>query len=88
MPYLQFAVEKLSRAQQGPLAAADSVSPAEWKSPPDANCWSAAQVIAHLCQVERAVLSYADRVIRKVPHRIPYLQRFHVPLVVELLASK
>ena len=82
MPTLQFAVEKLNRAQQGLLAAADSVSAAEWSTAPGANCWSAAHVIAHLCQVERSVLGYADRVIRKVPFRVPYLQRFHVPFVV------
>jgi uncharacterized damage-inducible protein DinB len=82
MPNLQSAVEKLNRAQQGLLAAADSVSAAEWNTPPDANSWSAAYLIAHLCQVERSVLGYADRVIRKRPFRVPYLQRFHIPFVV------
>ena len=82
MPKLPFAVDKLNRAQQGLLAAADSVSAAGWNTPPEANSWSAAQVVAHLCQVERSVLGYADRVIRKAPRRVPYLQRFHVPFVV------
>ena len=82
MPNLQFTVEKLNRAQQGFLAAADSVSASEWNTPPAANSWSAAHVIAHLCQVERSVLGYADRVIRKVPRRVPYLRRFHIPFLV------
>jgi hypothetical protein len=82
MPDLQSTVEKLNGAQQGLLAAADSVAATDWKTPPNANCWSAAHVIAHLCQVERSVLGYADRVIRKVPFHVPYLQRFHVPFVV------
>jgi uncharacterized damage-inducible protein DinB len=82
MPNLQSAVQKLNRAQQGLLAAADSVSAAQWNTPPDADSWSAAHLIAHLCQVERSVLGYADRVIRKRPLHIPYLQRFHVPFLL------
>ena len=82
MPNLQSTVQKLNGAQQGILAAADSVSAEEWNTPPHADSWSAAHLIAHLCQVERSVLGYADRVIRKVPLRIPYFQRFHVPFVV------
>jgi len=39
-------------------------------------------LIAHLCQVERSVVDYADRVIRKTPFHVPYLQRFRVPFVV------
>ena len=82
MPSLQSAVEKLNRAQQGLLAAADAVPATDWSTLPHANSWSAAHVIAHLCQVERSVLGYADRVIRKTPLHIPYMQRFHVPFLV------
>ena len=62
MPDLQFAVEKLRRAQDGLLRAADSVPSGDWNIPPEVNAWSAAQLVAHLCQVERGVLGYADRV--------------------------
>jgi hypothetical protein len=82
MPKLQSTVERLSRTQRGLLAAADAVSAVDWQTLPDANSWSAAHVVAHLCQVERSVLGYADRVIRKTPLPIPYLQRFHVPFLV------
>ena len=82
MPDLQSTVEKLSRTQQGLLAAADAVSATDWQTLPDANSWSAAHLVAHLCQVERFVLGYADRVIRKTPLPVPYLQRFHVPFLV------
>ena len=82
MPDLQSTVEKLSRTQQGLLAAADAVSATDWQTPPDANSWSAAHLVAHLCQVERSVLGYADRVIRKTPFHVPYLQRLHVPFLV------
>lgn len=82
MPDLQYALHKLSHAQQGLLLAADAVGATHWSTLPRADSWSAAHVIAHLCQVERAVLGYADRVIRKTPFHVPYLQRFHVPFVV------
>ena len=82
VPILHSAVERLNRAQQGLLAAADSISAADWNTPPHANCWSAAHLIAHLCQVERSVLGYANRVIRKTPLHVPYLQRFHVPFLI------
>jgi hypothetical protein len=82
MPNLQSAIEKLNCAQQGLLKAADAVPSAGWNTAPDANSWSVAHVVAHLCQVERSVLGYADRVVRKVPFHTPYWQRFHVPFVV------
>jgi len=82
MADLQSTVEKLSRTQQDLLAAADAVSATDWQTPPDANSWSAAHLVAHLCQVERSVLGYADRVIRKAPFHVPYLQRLHVPFLV------
>src|SRR6266852_3180173 len=82
MPNLQSTVEKLSRTQQGLLAGADAVSATHWQTPPDANSGSAAHLVARLCQVERCVLGYAARVIRKTPSPVPYLQRFHVPFLV------
>jgi len=82
MPDLQYARYKLSHAQQGLLLAADAVGETDWGTLPRANSWSAAHLIAHLCQVERTVLGNADRVIRKTPFHVPYLQRFHVPFLV------
>jgi len=82
MPSLEFAVEKLRRAEEGLLRAADSLPSTAWNIPPSTNAWSAAQLVAHLCQVERGVLGYADRVIRKVPRPVPLLNRFHLPLVI------
>jgi len=76
MSNLQSAVEKLDRSQQCLLQAADEVSADDWSRLPQANSWSAAHLIAHLCQVERSVVDYADRVIRKTPFHVPYLQRF------------
>jgi hypothetical protein len=85
MPDLQFTCEKLARAQLGLLKAADTIPSSAWETSLSATSWSAAQVIAHLCQVERSVVGYADRVTRKTPLSIPLLKRFHLPLaIVEL----
>jgi hypothetical protein len=85
MPHLRSTVEKLHRSQEGLLRAADIVPSADWNTPPTANSWSAAQLVAHLCQIERGVLGYADRVIRKAPRHLPLFKRFHFPLaIVEL----
>ena len=89
MPNLPSAVGKLNHAQQDFLSAADLVSSADWNTAPDAHSWPASHLVAHLCQVERGVLTYADRVIRKLPLPISYLQRLHIPFaVVELRLIK
>jgi hypothetical protein len=82
MPDLRSAVEKLHHAQAGLLRATDAVAAPDWNTFPHANSWSAAQLVAHLCQLERGVLRYADRVIRKAPLHVPYLQRLHFPLAI------
>jgi hypothetical protein len=72
MPNLQSAVEKRNSAQAGLLRAADAVAALPWNMLPDPDCWSAAHMVGHLCQVERSVLGYADRVIRKTPLPVSY----------------
>ncbi|HEY1422538.1 MAG TPA: DinB family protein [Candidatus Acidoferrum sp.] len=82
MPELHSAVEKLNRAQADILRAADAVAASDWSTPPDANSWSAAYLVAHLCQVERGVLTYADRVIRKTSLHVPRFKRLHFPVAI------
>ncbi len=82
MSNLKSTIEKLGRAQQGLVTAADSVDPAEWNNLPGLTCWSAAQLVAHLCQVERGVLAYADRVIRKTALPVTFFKRFHLPIAL------
>jgi uncharacterized damage-inducible protein DinB len=76
MADLPSTIAKLGRVQQVLLKAADAVPSSEWNAPPDRNSWFVAHLIAHLCQVERGMLSYADRVIRKAPSRVPWIKRF------------
>ena len=82
MPNLHSALEKLNRAQADLLGAADAVAGYNWNTPPDANSWSAAYLVAHLCQVERGVVTYADRVIRKAPLHVSRIKRLHFPLAI------
>jgi uncharacterized damage-inducible protein DinB len=58
-------LEKLSCAQTAFFRAADSVSPEQWKTKPKADEWSAAELVAHLVTVERAIIGGADRITQK-----------------------
>ncbi|HKN73966.1 MAG TPA: DinB family protein [Candidatus Acidoferrum sp.] len=42
--------------------------------------WSAAELVAHLMMVERAVIGKADRIAQKPPKRIFLLKRIHIPM--------
>jgi hypothetical protein len=80
MPNLRATIEKLGLAQAHFLAAADSIDASNWNVRSSPAAWSAAQLVAHLCQVERGVVGYADRVIRKTPLPVPFLKRLHLPM--------
>jgi hypothetical protein len=82
MPNLPATVRNLDSAQLGFLKSADAVSATDWPTQPAAHCWSAAQVVAHLCQVERTILGNADRIIRHHPRPVSFFRRWHFPLVL------
>lgn len=64
------------------MCAADAVRSEEWKTRPTEERWSAAELVAHLMMVERAVIEKADRVAQKSPKRISILKRIHVPMAL------
>jgi uncharacterized damage-inducible protein DinB len=70
----------MAKAQTGLLSAADAVPAEEWKIRPREGRWSAAELIAHLMMIERAVIGKADRVAQNSPKRIPLLKRIHLPM--------
>ena len=72
----------LSKAQSGLLSAADSVPAEEWKTRPSEGRWSAAELVAHLMMVERAVIGKADRVAQRPPKRVSLLKRIHIPMAL------
>jgi uncharacterized damage-inducible protein DinB len=72
----------LAKAQTGLLSAADVVRADEWKTSPGEGRWSAAELVAHLMMVERAVIGKADRVAQKPPKRVSLLKRIHIPMAL------
>ena len=85
MSSIQPIVERLARAQRSFFRAADAIPPEQWSRKPRAAEWSAAELVAHLVMVERAVVGGADRMTQKTPKEIPFRKRFHLPLwLVEL----
>ncbi len=73
-------LERLAKAQSGFFRAADAVSPDQWSCKPSREEWCAAELVAHLVMVERAIIANADRVTQKTPRPIPYLRKLHLPL--------
>ena len=82
MPDLKFTVAKLVRAQQGLLSSAHAVESVLWNTAPGVGSWSAARIVAHLCQVEHNVLTNADRLTRKSPLPVSFFKRFHLPIAL------
>ena len=77
---LDLIVEKLARAQNAFLHAADAIPCALWAARPGNETWSVGEVAAHVVMVEQAIVDGARRVSRKTPKAIPLLQRFHLPM--------
>ena len=78
MPSLEPILEKLHRAQHKLLRAADAIPADRWKTCPRQGVWSAAELIAHIITVERAVARAADRILKKPPKHIPVWKRFRL----------
>lgn len=79
-PAIDLLVEKLTEAQTAFLTAADSVAPEEWRTRPSEGRWSAAELVAHLIWVEKAVIEKADRVSQKPPRYVPFYKRLRLPM--------
>jgi hypothetical protein len=82
VPNLEPIQEKLAQAQSRLLRTADSVGADQWQNRPKAGRWSAAEVIAHIVMVERAVLGSADRILQDEPRRFSLWKSFHLPLAL------
>jgi DinB superfamily len=75
-------IANLAKSEAGLLRAADIVLAKEWKTRPSQGRWSAAELVAHLMMVERAIIGKADHVIQKTPKHIPLLKRIHLPVML------
>lgn len=72
--------DKLVKAQTAFCRVADGIAPEKWKTQPEPEAWSAAELVAHLVVVERGVIGKADNVTQKAPLPIPFRKRLHLPL--------
>lgn len=60
--------------------ALDQVPPECWRTPPAADQWSAAHVVAHLEMVEEAIRRGAEKLFARPPAPTPLLKRLHFPV--------
>jgi DinB superfamily len=75
-------LENLSRSQTALLSAADTVPAVQWTTSPGKDQWSAAELIAHLITIEKAIVQRADRILQHPPLRVPLFQRWHLPMAL------
>jgi hypothetical protein len=64
------------------LSVAEEVSDLRWRESPGPDCWSAAEVIAHLSVVEETTMFGMKRLLRSTPKPVPLRKRFHLPLAI------
>ena len=81
-PRLASILAKLARAQGRLLRTADRIPSERWKASAGNGAWSAAEIVAHLIMVERAIIANADRIVKKTPKRIAILKRLHLPMAL------
>jgi len=81
-PKLDSLIASMAKTQAGLLRAADVVPIQEWRTRPGEGRWSAAELVAHLMMVERAVIGKADRVAQKPPRHVSLLKRIHMPMAL------
>ncbi|MGC2529262.1 MAG: DinB family protein [Candidatus Acidiferrum sp.] len=81
-PALDFLIVNLANTQAEFLCAAEAVAAEEWNTMPCEGRWSAAELVAHLMMVERAVIEKATRVTQKPPKRVGLLKRIHIPMML------
>src|SRR6266851_4576864 len=80
MGKLDAILDQMSRARSGLLSTADSVAASHWRASPGPDCWSAAEVVAHLTMVDTKIRSVAERLIQQAPQAVPFWKKAHVPL--------
>lgn len=72
----------LREVHAGCLAVVEPLPPEKWRQQPATGGWSAAEVFAHLGQVESAIQAGMKRVFSAEPRPVPFLKRFYIPPVI------
>ncbi len=73
-------VAHLKKAHAGFIAACHEIPGDRWRSSPGGGAWSAAEVVAHLMQVEQAVSARAAKILREAPQPVSFWKRLHLPV--------
>ena len=73
-------VEHLKKAHADFIAACREIPNDRWRSSPGNGAWSAAEVVAHLMQVEETVTSGAKKILREAPRPVSFWKRIHLPV--------
>lgn len=82
-------IERMHGARSALLGAADQVPGIHWQERPDLARWSAAEVIAHLTQVENAITAGAAKLVQGEPRPVPRWKRWHIPFwMVEIRLAR
>lgn len=82
MPSLQSVTDDLARAEAEFLRATDVIPANQWQTCPAEGRWSAAELVCHLIQVERAIIKNAGKVLQHPPQARPLSKRFHLPMAL------
>jgi len=72
VPSIDPIVEKLAGRRKAFFRAADTIPAETMEQQTKSEEWSAAELVAHLVMVERAVVGGADRITQKTPKEIPF----------------
>lgn len=80
MPDIAPILKHLHATRQQFLAAIASVPDGRWQESPRPGAWSAAEVVAHVTLVERAINKNANRILSAPPASIPLRKRLHLPI--------
>lgn len=72
-------VDKLHQVRALLLAETERVPAERWQQCPAREKWSAAEVIAHLTQVEATILDGATKLFAREPRALPLWKRLHIP---------
>lgn len=70
----------IERCRARLVAAADEVPADKWRQAPAPGCWSAAEVVAHVGQVEKAIIDGARKLLAEPPRRFSLWSRIHPPV--------
>jgi hypothetical protein len=76
---LQPIVHRLTQVRAELLAVAERVPAESWREKPAPQKWSAAEVVAHLTQVEAAIVDGMEKLLRSEPRPVPFWKRLHIP---------